>query len=61
MDVSALYSNINLLNKYGKPIPKTWNEVIEIGEYILQKEREENPETELIGYNGYANSTQKYE
>jgi len=55
MDVSALYSNKDLLKKYGKSIPKTWDEVIETGEYILKKEREENPETELIGYNGYAN------
>ncbi|OUM62610.1 hypothetical protein PIROE2DRAFT_61764 [Piromyces sp. E2] len=48
----VLYSNIIYLNKYHKEIPKTWDELIETGEYILKKEREENNNKELIGYNG---------
>ncbi|KAG4107829.1 periplasmic binding protein-like II [Neocallimastix lanati (nom. inval.)] len=51
IDYSALFSNKALLKKYNKPIPKTWNELIETGKYILEKERaEEN--TDIIGYNG---------
>ena len=43
-----LYSNKMLLPKYDKPIPKTWDELIETCKYIM--ERENNPE--LICYNG---------
>ena len=46
-----LYSNKYLLSKYNKPIPKTWNELLETGKYILRKEKELN-NTNLIGYNG---------
>jgi len=44
----VLYSNKELLNKYNKPIPKTWDELIETCNYIM--ERENDPE--LICYNG---------
>jgi len=40
-----------LLEKYGKPIPKTWDEMLETGKYILQQERLNN--TNIVGYNGY--------
>jgi len=45
---SLLYSNNKLLKKYDKPIPQTWDELIETSLYI--KERENDPE--LILYNG---------
>jgi len=54
VDISVLYSNQILLSKYGKEVPKTWDELISTANYILEKERELN-NTELIGYNGLAN------
>jgi len=50
-----LYSNKYLLSKYNKPIPKTWNELIEICKYIM--ERENDPE--LICYNGLFDGNKK--
>jgi len=44
-----LYSNDQLLSKYNKTIPKTWNELIETCKYIMEKEKDN---TELICYNG---------
>jgi len=55
IDISTLYSNQILLNKYKKQIPKTWDELIDTARFILQKEKEENPDSDLIGYNGQAN------
>jgi len=55
IDVSSLYSNQILLNKYGKQIPKTWDELIDTAQYILQKEKEEDPDSDLVGYNGHIN------
>jgi len=46
---NILYSNIELLSKYNKPIPKTWDELINTCEYIMEKEKND---TELICYNG---------
>ncbi|OUM70662.1 hypothetical protein PIROE2DRAFT_1202 [Piromyces sp. E2] len=54
IDISVLYSNNLLLSKYGKTVPKTWDQLIETGSYILQKEREQNNNA-LIGYNGLFN------
>jgi len=48
----VLYSNTIYLDKYKKPIPKTWDELIETGEYILKREREEYNNVDLVGYNG---------
>ena len=44
-----------LLNKYGKDVPRTWDELIDTARLILQKEKEENPDVDLIGYNGHVN------
>ncbi len=49
LSYEILYSNKELLDKYDKPIPKTWNELIETCKYILDKEKDD---TELICYNG---------
>ncbi|ORX57918.1 periplasmic binding protein-like II [Piromyces finnis] len=49
--ITGLYSNINLLNKYNKRVPKTWKELMETSKYILAEERKLN-NTNLIPYNG---------
>jgi len=38
------------LEKYGKSIPKTWDQLYETGKYILEEERKKN-NTDLIGFN----------
>jgi len=52
---SVLYYNKNLLKKYNKKVPRTWDELIEIGEYIVNEEKKLN-NTDLIAYNGLFNS-----
>jgi len=47
---SVMYHNIELLNKYNKTIPKTWNELLETGKYILQQEKKNN--NNIMIYNG---------
>jgi len=44
-----LYSNFELLGRYNKSIPKTWDELIETCKYIMEKEKENS---DLICYNG---------
>jgi len=51
MQYDILYSNKYLLEKYNKTVPKTWDELLETGVYILNKEREKGND-KLIGYNG---------
>ena len=51
IDYDGLFSNTIYLKKYNKPIPKTWNELIETSKFILAKEKEQN-NTDLIAYNG---------
>jgi len=46
---SLLYSNKALLSKYNKPIPQTWDELIETSLYIKEQENDPN----LIAYNGF--------
>jgi hypothetical protein len=48
---NVLYSNKELLNKYNKNIPRTWNELLETSIYILDEERKLN-NTEIDGYEG---------
>ena len=52
MSYNVLYSNKYLLEKYNKKIPKTWDELLETANYILNEEKKMN-NTELIGYNGF--------
>jgi len=47
----VLCSNQELLNKYNKRIPVTWNELLETSKYIIREERKLN-NTKLIGFNG---------
>jgi len=47
---------MKLLNEYDKPIPKTWDELIETSLYITQQEKEKgNPN--VVAYNGLFPST----
>jgi len=43
-----LYSNLDYLDKYEKPIPKTWNELIDTAKFIISEEQKDG--NELIGY-----------
>jgi len=50
--MDALFSNRELLSRYGKRVPLTWDELIETGKEIIKKEKELN-NREIVGYNGY--------
>ncbi|ORX47118.1 periplasmic binding protein-like II [Piromyces finnis] len=54
---NVLYSNEDLLNKYNKQVPLTWNELIKTASYILEEEKKQN-NTDLVGYNGYFSDTE---
>jgi len=43
VDYGGLYSNMNLLNKYNRTVPETWDELIETNNYIYDLEIKENP------------------
>jgi len=47
-----MYSNMIYLNKYKEKIPRTWDELIRVGERILNIERNKYNNTQLVGYNG---------
>jgi len=52
LDRRVFYVNMNLLNKYGKEIPRTWDELIETGRYIYDEELKRDNKTDLVIYNG---------
>lgn len=52
VNCNILYSNKELLNKYEKEPPKTWEELIETGKYIYNEEKKANETTDLLIYNG---------
>jgi len=43
-----LYTNQELLNKHGQNIPKTWDELFEIAQLIIEEEKNEG--NEIIPY-----------
>jgi len=51
----VLYSKRELLDKYNKPIPKTWDELIDTCKFIMDKEKDDH---ELICYNGLFDDTE---
>jgi len=53
LSYEILHSNIYLLNKYNKPLPKTWDELIDICKYIMKEEND----PDLICYNGAFDDT----
>jgi len=44
VDYGGLYSNMDLLNKYNRKVPETWDELIETTNYIYDRESPTNPE-----------------
>jgi len=54
LSVSALYSNIDLLKKYNKLPPKTWDELMKTSKYIVDEEKKKG-NTKLKRYNGCLN------
>jgi len=42
MDISTLFSNQELLLKYNKEVPKTWDELISTSKYIYEEEKKLN-------------------
>jgi len=53
MNLSALFSNMELLAKYNKDPPKTWDELMSTGRYIVEEERKLN--NTVLLYNGLIN------
>jgi len=53
LPVTTLFSNQELLNKYGKQAPKTWDELLETSKYIYEEEKKLN--NTIIRYNGLIN------
>jgi len=43
VNYGGMYSNMDLLNKYNKTIPQTWDELIETENYIHEREIQVNP------------------
>lgn len=56
IDFVVLYTNENYINKYNKPVPTTWEELLETSKFILQEEAKVN-NTNLLAYNGLFNGT----
>ncbi|ORX65346.1 periplasmic binding protein-like II, partial [Anaeromyces robustus] len=52
VDVGVLFSNRELIDKYNQTLPKTWNELIDSAEYIVEKEKEIG-NNDIIGYIGH--------
>ncbi len=53
VQATALFSNIDLLSKYNKDIPKTWDELMSTSKYIYEEEKKNN--NTIIRYNGLLN------
>jgi len=51
IDYTVLYYNSDMLEKYNKTVPETWDQLIETGEYILNEEHKQN-NTDFVVYNG---------
>jgi len=52
LDYSVLYSNTKLMKKYHKPIPKTWNDLIDTTKHIMNEEKKKDSNTDLVSYVG---------
>jgi len=44
IDYGGLYANMDLLNKYNRKVPETWDELIETINFIYENESPSNPE-----------------
>ncbi|ORX57945.1 periplasmic binding protein-like II [Piromyces finnis] len=54
IDFTSLYSNVALLAKYNRTIPKTWDELEETGKIVLENEKDDEEE-KLCIFNGSLN------
>ncbi|OUM62603.1 hypothetical protein PIROE2DRAFT_11088, partial [Piromyces sp. E2] len=52
LNYRILYVNKDLLKKHDRNIPKTWDELLNTGKYIIAKEKELG-NNNIIGYNGF--------
>ncbi|ORX34621.1 periplasmic binding protein-like II [Piromyces finnis] len=59
IELSVLYSNKKLLDKYGEKVPKTWDELIKTSKYIMEEEKKLN-NTDIISYNGLKSNADLY-
>ena len=59
VDGGQLYYRKDLLTKYNKEVPTTWDKLVETTKYIVAEEKKVNPESKLSG--GYAGSWKQYE
>ena len=53
IDVATLFSNQELLSKYNKDVPKTWDELMSTSKYIFEEEKKLN--NTIMRYNGLFN------
>lgn len=53
-DAGLLYYRTDLLEKYDRDVPETWTELEETAEYIVEREREENPDFQGFVWQGNA-------
>jgi len=49
-----------LLEKYGKSIPETWDDLIETGNFIINEEKNNNNNYKLSAYNGFFDGIIKF-
>jgi len=54
IDYTVLYYNEQLLNQYGRTVPKTWDQLIETSEYI----RNQTNNSTIVYYNGLFDSAE---
>jgi len=53
--MNVLFSNQELLDKYGMRVPKTWDELMNTSKFIVEKEKQQNFKSTLKRYNGSFN------
>jgi len=53
IDIGTLFSNIVLLSKYQRNVPKTWDELLSTSKYIYEEEKKLN--NTIMAYNGLFN------
>jgi len=56
IDVGVLFSNKELLDKYDRKPPKTWDELIETADYINKREKEKGNTDMFKYFAGYSNN-----
>jgi len=57
LSCSVLYYHRELLEKYGKKPPTTWNELLETSKFIYSEEKKINEDLELKLFNGLFNGS----